>query len=178
MGPWSVVDRRAVLAPEDVSPPLDALLTRISDAITPLVGGLGDEAVGADRPRAALLVDTGGNDPTVKLREMHASSLQAPLTDPLAPDTALSVAAELRRILGPILAAPHVLDELALLGDPGENRPLRVLERYPLRETPPSHATAALACQGPTVLGNPFWLSGVSSSPEGVQAGRSSCWAF
>jgi hypothetical protein len=174
----AVVDRRVVLAPEDVSPPLDALLTRISEAITPLVGGLGDEAVGADRPHAALFVDTGGNDPIVKLREMRASSFQAPLTDPLAPDTALSVAAELRRIIEPVLDAPRVLGELALMGDPGENRPRRVLDRYPLRETPPSHATAALACQGPTVLVNPFWLSGVSSSPEGVHAGVSSCWAF
>ena len=51
-----------------------------------------------------------------------------------------------------MLGESRQLHDVALMGDPGEGRPLRVLERYDLRDTPLRRASRALPCHGPHVL--------------------------
>ena len=45
-----------------------------------------------------------------------------------------------------------MLDDIALMGDPGQDRPLRVLQRYDLCDTPQRRTSSALPCHGPHVL--------------------------
>ena len=59
---------------------------------------------------------------------------------------------KLQPVLEPILREPRQLHDLALMGDPGEGRPLRVLQRYDLRDWPLRQASNAMPCYGPDVL--------------------------
>ena len=58
----------------------------------------------------------------------------------------------LSRIVAPMLSARRQISDLALMGDPGGGRPLRVLERYELRDWPLRRSAGALPCHGPRVL--------------------------
>lgn len=69
--------------------------------------------------------------------------------------TSASVSAELEPILAPILASPPVLSDLALICDPGGNRPWRVLERFELQggpETGLQPTPSGMDCFGPRLF--------------------------
>jgi hypothetical protein len=51
-----------------------------------------------------------------------------------------------------MLEAPRRLDDIALMGDPGQGRPLRVLQRYDLSDTSLRKVSGAMPCHGPHVL--------------------------
>ncbi len=51
-----------------------------------------------------------------------------------------------------MLDEPRRLHDVALMGDPGEGRPLRVLQRYDLSDTPVRRGANPLPCHGPKVL--------------------------
>jgi hypothetical protein len=88
----------------------------------------------------------------VQLPAAEAHRFHMPLTDQLGLETAFEVMEELRPMLEPLLDQPRRLHEVALMGDPGEGRPLRVLQRYDLRDTPVRHGANPLPCHGPHVL--------------------------
>jgi len=138
----SVLDGQVALVPHETSVALAALLSRTSVAF----GRMAAEAI------VPAPVATARSGQIVQLPAATAHRFHAPLTDPLAVDAAFEVMERLRPALEPILGEPRQLDEIALMGDPGEGRPLRVLQSYELRQTPPRRATIALPCQGPQML--------------------------
>jgi hypothetical protein len=58
----------------------------------------------------------------------------------------------LQPILEPMLDQPRRLHDVALIGDPGGSRPLRVLEFYELLDQPRRSMSGALPVQGPDIL--------------------------
>ena len=75
-----------------------------------------------------------------------------PLTDRLPLEVAFRVMEELQPLLEPVMGASRRLHDVELMGDPGEGRPLRVLQRYDLRDWPLRQASNAMPCYGPDVL--------------------------
>lgn len=71
-------------------------------------------------------------EPTGAVAVVDAHRFHLPLTDRLDLGDAYAVVAYLRPLLAPILAQSLVLGDLALVGDPGGNRPWRVIDRHPL----------------------------------------------
>jgi len=121
---------------------LSALLARIEGALAPLV--------------AAPVPVTGrrngsGSQAGERLSQLPASDahrFRLPFTDRLDIATAFRIRDQLTPILAPMLAGSRTIEDLALMGDPGEGRPLRVLQRFDLRETPLRSGSAALPCFG------------------------------
>jgi hypothetical protein len=74
------------------------------------------------------------------------------LTDQLGLEIAFEVLQQLEPVLKPILDEPRRMHDLALMGDPGGGRPLRVLQRYELHDGLRRNVSSALPCQGPDVL--------------------------
>lgn len=90
-----------------------------------------------------------------------------PLTDRLELGLAYQVVAGLRPLLDPILSAGIMLSDLALVGDPGEGRAWRLIERYELHATPGAAKSAGgMAYKGPRLLTAPFAaFSGTGRDP-------------
>jgi hypothetical protein len=147
-----VVDGRVSLVPKPNFPALGELVSRIDEALAPL--GSGGPASGfAESPVTGLGTARARDaDAIVQLPAGEAHRFHVPLTDPLGVETAFQVMENLRPILEPALEHPRRIQDLALMGDPGGGRPLRVLLRYDLRDTPLRKASSALPCQGPEML--------------------------
>lgn len=76
-----------------------------------------------------------------------------PLTDHLELGIAYEVVADLRPVLEPILMEDQVLADLALVGDPGDGRPWRLIERYELSQEPaPVKVPIGMDCNGPQLI--------------------------
>jgi hypothetical protein len=141
----AVVGGRVALVPRETSAALGALVASTAAAIASLA-----EGPAVVEPPAPCTRD--GRGQVVQLPAAEAHRFHAPLTDPLPLAAAFEVVERLRPALEPSLDEPRWLSELALMGDPGEGRPLRLLLRYELRQTPVRRATVALPCQGPHML--------------------------
>lgn len=144
-----LVDNRVVLAPACHSAALTELLARVEQALAPVA-----DLVDLPRMRRAAAADSSGH---VVQHPAARSRFRVPLTDRLAPGLAQDAAETLKPLLAPHLDQDRRLSDLALMGDPGDGRPLRVLTRYELRSSPPRQASAAaLPAHGPQVLAPEF----------------------
>jgi hypothetical protein len=131
-------------------------VARIGEAMAPLdaeapTDGFAEAQVPAPIGTAARI--TGEDvESLVQLPVAEAHRFHMPLTDQLGLEIAFEVMEELRPLLEPMLGEPRQLHDVALMGDPGEGRPLRVLQRYDLRSNPVRRGANPLPCHGPHVL--------------------------
>ena len=149
----------AALVPHQTCAALGDLVTRVGKAMAPLDAarhGLAAPANGFAETPAPKGIATGitgeDADSLVQLPAAEAHRFHMPLTDQLGLETAFEVMKELRPLLEPMLDEPRRLHDVALMGDPGEGRPLRVLQRYDLRHAPLRRGANPLPCHGPHVL--------------------------
>ena len=151
----AVVGGRVALVPRQNCSALDDLVARIGDAMAPLdmaAPSNGFAVASAPAPDGTRGITGGDIASLVQIPAADAHRFHMPLTDRLGLEVAFEVMEELRPLLAPMLDEPRRLDDVALMGDPGAGRPLRVLERYDLRATPLRRASSALPCHGPHVL--------------------------
>ena len=156
----AVVDGCVALVPGENCTKLGNLVARVGAAIAPLdaaapangFAGVSPENSDASRAPVPGGDATEDHDTVIQLPIVDAHRFHMPLTDQLGVEMAFRVKKELEPVLEPMLDEPRRLQDLALMGDPGQGRPLRVLQRYDLRETPMRRASHALPCYGPNVL--------------------------
>jgi len=146
----------AALVPHQNCAALGALVTRVGGAMAPLgaaapTNGFAEAQARAPAPKPDGIV-IEDVESLVQLPVADAHRFHMPLTDQLDLERAFKVMDELRPLLEPMLGQPRWLHDVALMGDPGEGRPLRVLERYELPSTPVLRRAHPLPCQGPDVL--------------------------
>jgi uncharacterized protein DUF1045 len=91
-------------------------------------------------------------DTVIPFPTSSAHRFQIPLTDRLNPKIAQETMEALRPLLEPMLDLPRRMNDVALMGDPGGGRPLRVLEFYELPDPHPQCKSSALPVQGPDIL--------------------------
>jgi hypothetical protein len=144
----AVVDGSVVLVPQKNSPALRDLIAGIDNAITPLEAATATNGFA----EAKVIALRGNADPLVQFPTAPAHRFQIPLTDQLGLEIAYEVLQQLEPLLKPILDEPRRMHDIALMGDPGGGRPLRVLQRYDLHDMPPRKASSAMPCLGPDVL--------------------------
>ncbi len=151
----------AALVPHQNCAALGALVDRVGEAMAPLDAAPRDQAAPtngfaeaqAPAPNGIMPGITGEDvESLVQLPVAEAHRFHMPLTDPLSLEIAFEVMEELRPLLEPMLGEPRRLHDVALMGDPGEGRPLRVLQRYDLSDTPVRRGANPLPCHGPKVL--------------------------
>ena len=147
----AVVEGRVALEPAKSASALSALVAEVVDGLEPLAARA-ETHDGADGFAEAPVQLAGGGAELLPFPNVRAARFHVPLTDALPIGRAHALRDALAPVLAPMLGAPRRLSELALMGDPGGGRPLRVLERYALREWPHRRVAAALPCQGPDVL--------------------------
>ena len=137
----------AALVPRQDCAALAALVARVGEAIAPL-----ETATPANGSAAPAGIAGEGIEALVQLPATDAHRFHIPLTDRLPLEVAFRVMEELQPLLEPAMDETRRLHDVALMGDPGEGRPLRVLQRYDLRETPLHRGANPLPCLGPHVL--------------------------
>jgi len=152
----AVVGGCVALVPSQASQALGDLVNRVGEVLTPLdaavsANGFAESTVGTPA-HASQRSGAATPDPVIKFPTAATHRFHMPLTDPIGPELALEVMEKLQPVLERILQEPRQLRDLALMGDPGEGRPLRLLLRYELRDWPQRGASDALPCQGPQVL--------------------------
>lgn len=150
----AVVDGRVALVPRQNCRALSNIVARIGDAVTPLeaaapVSGFGEAPAPSPAPGGIVIEDV---DALVQLPAADAHRFHVPLTDQLGLELAFKVKSELKPLLEPMLDEPRELGDIALMADPGQQRTLRVLQRYDLCGSPRRQASSALPCHGPHVL--------------------------
>lgn len=143
----TVFDGRVALALSRPDGAVARLLTAVDEALRPFrlplpYAARADGAVAPGRP------DREAGAP-VSLERFHL-----PLTDRLDLGTAYRIVAELGPRLDPLLARRQVLADLALVGDPGEGRRWRLLQRHALAGEPARDAAVptGMAWRGPSLL--------------------------
>ena len=145
----------AALVPHQNCAALGALVARVGEAMAPLdmapTNGFAEAQAPAPGGNAAGITGEGVES-LVQLPVAEAHRFHMPLTDQLGLETAFEVMEQLRPLLEPMLDEPRRLHDVALMGDPGEGRPLRVLERYDLSSTPVRRGANPLPCHGRHVL--------------------------
>lgn len=145
----TVHDGHVALALTGPSPEVHSLRSRIAGVIrafadkTPCTGGTQTRRTS---PTGRQSRASASHDPT--------AAFEVALTDRLDPAEAQQIVADIAPILQPILRQPQVLSDLALLGDPGEGRPWRLLERYALADLDPFAADqpGGMGIAGPDLL--------------------------
>jgi hypothetical protein len=150
----AVVDGCVALVPRQNCTALGNIVACIEEAIAPLdtaapSNGFAEAAMPSTAPEGIVYEEAKA---VVQLPAADAHRFHMPLTDQLGLELAFRVMEELQPLLEPMLDDPRALDDIALMGDPGQGRPLRVLQRYDLRDTPLCKASRALPCHGPHVL--------------------------
>jgi hypothetical protein len=150
----AVVDGRVALVPSQNSPSLGNLVARIGKALAPLDAATPVNGIAKAVPLAPAPVRDEATtvSPVIRFPTAVAHRFHMPLTDPLGPELAIEVMEKLQPVLAPMLNEPRQMRDVALMGDPGEGRPLRVLQRYELRDWPLRAASSAMPCQGPHML--------------------------
>jgi len=155
----------AALVPHQNCAALGTLVARVGEAMAPLDAAPHDLAAPANGFAGAQAPALDGHaagivgediESLVQLPVAEAHRFHIPLTDQLGLETAFEVMEQLRPLLEPMLDEPRRLHDVALMGDPGEGRPLRVLQRYDLRDTPQRRGANPLPCHGPQVLVTPM----------------------
>ena len=151
----------AALVPHQNCAALGTLVARVGEAMAPLDAAPHDLAAPANGFAGAQAPALDGHaagivgediESLVQLPVAEAHRFHIPLTDQLGLETAFEVMEQLRPLLEPMLDEPRRLHDVALMGDPGEGRPLRVLQRYDLSETPVRRGANPLPCHGPHLL--------------------------
>lgn len=142
----AVVDGRVALVPQHSSGSLAALMTRLTDALAPLAArpaaqGFGEKPAPGEWDAAV-----------VALRPGAQHRFHVPLTDPQPLEGAHALKETLAPLVEQLLGAPRSVSEIALMGDPGGGRPLRVLQSYGLLNWPLRPGARALPSLGPQVL--------------------------
>jgi hypothetical protein len=150
----AVVDGCVALVPRQNCSALSNMVARLGDAVAPLdatipANGFAEAAAPPPGPEAIAIDDA---ESLVQMPASAAHRFHMPLTDQLGLELAFRVMGELRPLLEPMLEAPRRLDDIALMGDPGQGRPLRVLQRYDLSDTSLRKVSGAMPCHGPHVL--------------------------
>jgi hypothetical protein len=147
----AVVDRCVALVPVQTNQTLIELISQVDQAFAPLdtAPPSDDFAANGDGAPAPLGDQV---DQVIKFPTAAAHRFHMPLSDSISPELALELIEMLQPVLEPMLQQPRRLHDLALMGDPGEGRPLRLLLRYDLRDWPQRQASRAMPCQGPHVL--------------------------
>jgi hypothetical protein len=146
----AVIGGRVALVPESPPPALARLLDRIEQALAPLAAdpGLGARQTGA---KAA-----SGDAQVRQLPAGAAHRFHLPMTDRMELGAAFRVRDELAPRIEPLLAQPRTLGDLALMGDPGNGRPFRVLNRLELHEASQRGQRSVMPVSGPeTLVGEP-----------------------
>jgi hypothetical protein len=131
----------AALVPHQSCAALAALVARVGEAMAPLDA--------APAPDGIVIEDA---EPLVQLPAADAHRFHMPLTDRLPLEVAFQVMEKLQPLLEPMMGEPRRLHDVALMGDPGEGRPLRVLQRYDLSDTPRQLGANPMPCRGPHML--------------------------
>lgn len=140
----AVIGGRVALVPASPSRELADTVALVKAAIAPIT-----LAAPYDTAQRAPAV---ASDILSQLPASPAHRFHVPLTDPVDLGTAFRIRNELTPRLAEVLAEPRRVGDLALMGDPGGDRPLRVLQRFELRESAPGRTAAALPCSGPQTL--------------------------
>lgn len=148
----AVVDGQVSLVPRHGSSAIVALMTRIGR----MLASIESAARGFAEDALPGLAAANGNGAVHALLPTGVQPFHMPLTDRLAETTAQRVLAELQPILAPLLIQRRQLNDIAVMGDPGEGRPLRLLQRYELRDGPVSGAGQAMSYAGPDLLAPTF----------------------
>lgn len=150
---FAMVDGRVSLAPVQSDTAncaaLDDAVARVAAAIAPLTdadGILADSLSGRSQ-RMVTGGDTLGQRPATSAHRFHV-----PLTDRPDLRIAFRIIEQLKPRVEPLLGEVRRFTDLALMGDPGGGRPLRVLQRFELSELPARQTVAALACMGRQTL--------------------------
>ena len=142
----AVVEGQVVL----VAPPSD---TRSAKALSGIIAEV-EAAVAPVReaePRSARARAAAAG--TVRqLPAAGAQKFRIPLTDKLDVTAAFEVMERLRPFIDPILDQERRVSDLALMGDPGGGRPLRLLQRLELGDAAARLANSVLPCSGPSNL--------------------------
>jgi hypothetical protein len=154
----AVVDGYVALVPSQASQALDELVSRVGEAFAPLeaatpINGSDKTPDVANAPCATGRKMSG---PVLMFPTSAVHRFHLPLTDRLNTATALELIEKLQQVLEPMLREPRQIRDLALMGDPGENRPLRLLLRYELLDWPMRHGSTAMPAQGSSGLAPDF----------------------
>ncbi len=107
-------------------------------------GSLG--VAGVDLPGMAAWTDFEGTS---------VSRFHVPLSDRMELDRAFDIVDTLTEHLSQVLREPHLLGDLALMGNPGRGRPWRLVERYALSDEPMPRQVpvpSGMACNGPDLI--------------------------
>ncbi len=139
----ALVEGRVALVPRRLPADLDCLMGRVRAALH----GLGGPPAVAPIDLRRIL--SGNFRPGV----LTGDRFHLPLTDAVEPETGAAVLARLGPLTEMIVTRSLVIEEVALMGDPGGRRPLRVLRRYPLLACESeARIGAALETRGPRVF--------------------------
>lgn len=140
----AVIRGQVALVPRSPSRELTELVARVEDAIAPVTTGAAAPEATTDRCSGAGAVS---QLPASPLHRFHL-----PLTDTIDLGTAFRIRDELAPRLEQVLTRPRRFAELALMGDPGDGRPVLVLGRFALREDVASRTASVLPSFGPETL--------------------------
>ncbi len=167
---WALEDALAELAERTEAVRLPALELTVFDgrvvlavpdgAVARLAGAVADAVRRFALPLPYAASQTDGASPADEASEpgCPAPSLDRfhlPLTDRMDLGRAYEVVAELRTSLAPVLARRQRIDDLAIVGDPGEGRPWRLLQRHQLAGDPArgeAPVPSGMAWRGPSLL--------------------------
>jgi hypothetical protein len=144
----------AALVPHQDCAALGALVDRVGEAMAPLETAPPANGFAETPALDGIAVGTIGEgiESLVQLPATDAHRFHMPLTDRLPLETAFRVMEELQPLLEPLMGEPRRLHDVALMGDPGEGRPLRVLQRYDLSDAPLRRGANPMPCHGPYML--------------------------
>ncbi len=146
----AVVGGRVALAPGAANHAVASLVSDVAKATARLAASETDSRP----PPAWCARERRGQVVQLPVADVHR--FHVPLTDPLPLDVAFEIMERVRHVLEPMLTQPRFFGEIALVGDPGCDRPLRLLQRYELRLRPIRPATRVLPCRGPHILAREF----------------------
>jgi hypothetical protein len=139
----AVLDGQVSLAPARPNTRLGVAVAKVQAALRPMAVNEAGDAVDTANADGGELMQLPAGD---------AHRFHLPLTDRLDLGTAFQLLAELRPRLAPMLDTPRQLGDLALMGDPGGDRPLRILHRFELSNTAAPNWSSSLTCLGPQTL--------------------------
>ena len=146
----AVLGRRVGLTPVRSPGALATLMRRVADGLAPLAARDDDRKGNGFAEASPGEVESHGS--LVPFPGRYRDRFHVPLTDPMPIERAHGVRDALFPVVASMLSVPRSVDELALMGDPGGGRPLRVLQRYELLDWPLRRGSHALPCHGPRVL--------------------------
>jgi hypothetical protein len=150
----AVIDGRVALVPRRAEPAVGQLLDGICDGLARLDATAPERGFADAGPQEEFTVSESG--PVVQLPTAEQHRFNMPLTDRLELDVAFRVLRELQSHLAPIMEEPRVVHDVALVGDPGGGRKVRILQRFELRRASVRHVSDAMACSGPHMLAPHF----------------------